>query len=541
MTILGFSGNFYRGTHDASCVVLKNGKVVSYVEEERFLRIKHAVAYVPEKAFNYSLSKNNLKLNNLTLAFPQTTWKDFPRRIKQFFFFKYNVQPKKILYFGHHLSHAASSYFSSGFKSSAIMTADYSGDGIGTGFYRGAGQRIFKITEIPSSNSLGTLYSAFTQYLGFERNLDEYKVMGLASFGRPKYNLDKFIQTSGLQYNVNKKFINSDLFLSFPHFLSNQQPLFSDEFDKVLGPHRIKSQELKTVHKDIAASVQKKLEETVLKLIDKLIKETKEENLCVAGGVFLNCTLNGIIQRSGLVKNLYVPPVAGDNGVALGAGYLAAIEVGDKVKPISHPFLGSSYTNAQIEAILKRSKLKYLKAKNIEKEIAKKLSKGQIIAHFNGAMEVGARALGNRSILADPRDPLMKDKINKLVKFREEFRPFAPAVLSEKADLFFENIKKSPFMTSSFIVKPKARKLIPATTHIDGTARVQTVEKKFNNRFWKIIKEFGSITGIPVVLNTSLNRNFEPIVESPDQAIAVFAATGIDAVVLGDFIIEKKQ
>lgn len=539
MKILGFFGNFYRGTHDASCVYIEDGRVVSFVEEERFLRIKHAVAYIPERSLGYILKKYGLKLNELTLAFPQTTWKDFPKRIEQFFDFKFNTQPKKIIYFSHHLSHAASSYYSSGFKSAVIMTADYSGDSISGGFYHASGTKIDKIQEIPSENSIGTFYSAITQNLGFERNLDEYKVMGLASFGKANINMDDIIQVKNLKYKINKKYINPDLFLPFPNFFSNQQPLFNKNLDRLIGKHRLRGEKITQMHQNIAASGQRKLEEVVLHLIEKLIKKTREESLCVAGGIFLNCTLMGKILRSGLVKNIYIPPVSGDNGVALGAAYLAAVQLREKIEPLKHPYLGSSYTENEMKKIIERSKLKFTKVKNIENEIAKRLSIGQIVGRFSGKMEVGARALGNRSILADPRDPKMKENINKHVKFREEFRPFAPAVLKEEASKYFEEIIDSPYMTISFMVKPKMRKIIPATTHIDGSARVQTVNKNINASFWKIISEFGKLTGVPIILNTSLNRNFEPIVESPDQAIAVFAATGIDAIAIGNFILTK--
>lgn len=537
MHILGFFGNFYRGSQDGSCVILEDGKVISAVEEERLLRIKHAVAYMPERAISYSLAKIKKPLKNLILSFPQTTWKDFPNRAKQFFYYKFGQQPKKILYFNHHLSHAASSFYASGFKESAILTADQSGDGVSGGLYYGKNGKIKTLKQIDSKNSLGTFYALITEYLGFIRNLDEYKVMGLSAFGKPLINLDNLLQVKKCYFRLNTKFINDDFHKPFPSFLSGQQPLFNSRLDRFLGTHRLKDEKITQKYKNIAASTQKKLEETVLKLVECVQKETGSKNLCVAGGVFLNCSLNGVISRSGLVKKLYVPPVAGDNGVSLGAAYLACKKLGITPKPLPHAYLGTDYDDKQIAKILTRSKVRFSRPLNIEKLIARQLSKGKIVGHFNGSMEYGPRALGNRSILADPRDPQMKDKINKLVKFREEFRPFAPSVLLEEAQNYFENITDSPFMTVTFKVKSK---IIPSVTHVDNTSRVQTVRREINERFWNIINEFQKITNVPVVLNTSLNRNFEPIVESPDQALAVFASTGMDVLVLGNYWVEKQ-
>ncbi len=445
---------------------------------------------------------------------------------KNFGPFSQNIQ-----FFGHHFSHAVSACVLSGFKESAVLVCDGRGALNSTTIWEWKNGKLNLWRRYRAPNSVGFIYSRFTQYLGFEPLSDEWKVMGLAPYGKPGVDLSYFIKIDENGYEVNlKSLLGKD---------------YNDlsEIEKRLGPRRNPEEEITERHKDIAYALQEVTERIMLFLARQAVKLTGIRNLCMAGGVALNCKANGLILRSGIVNDIFIQPAAGDDGSALGAAFACYEKIDGKLPSLKmeHPYFGSSFSDEEIEKLLNTYKLPYKKLQNPAREGARLLTEGKIIGWFQGKWEFGPRALGNRSILADPRDPLMKEKVNNAVKFREEWRPFAPSVLEEYAEEYFEGCKSSTFMILTFYVKAEKRAKIPAVTHVDGTARVHTVKKSVNPLYWRLIDEFRKLTGITVVLNTSFNLKGEPIVGTPFDAIRTFYTSGLDALIIGNFIIEKKQ
>jgi carbamoyltransferase len=326
----------------------------------------------------------------------------------------------------------------------------------------------------------------------------------------------------------------------YPAMHGLQQPSFSEALVQKLGPARIPGAVITTRHKDIAASVQKRLEEVVASLVRKLHAETGFRNLCIAGGVGLNCSMNGALLSMDCIDTLFVPPVANDAGLALGAAVEIAARYGLPLQQLEHASYGPAYSREKVQHILERSKLRYHESTDVIGFVAEALANNKIVGWFQGAMEFGPRALGNRSILADPRQPDMQDRINYYVKFREDFRPLAPSMLEEYAGEYLVNGCPSPFMTITFPVQEKKRQVIPAVTHVDGTCRAQTVTATSNPRYYNLIRRFAEITGVPVVLNTSLNVKGDPIAMKPEDALATFFSTGLDYLAIEDFIVAKE-
>lgn len=566
MNILGLAGLLIDG---ASCLI-KNSRLVAAVEEERYTRVKHAsminsgglpyesieaclriggiswadidhVGYYfePWREF-FSLSKFRLRRSYASpsaMAYYQIYYLDNLRR--------HLIIPKlikskcrnsvKFHWFGHHLCHAASAYYASPYEESAILVIDALSEIECTSFYRAKGCRIGKLFSYNFPHSLGFVYALMTDYLGFKSNNDEYKVMGLASFGKPIY-FDKLkdvvrIKPDGeirLNYSYFDKFFRGRDYLN-------------GKFLSVFGPKRKAEEELTERHMDLAASLQFLMEESIMKMANHLYKITGIQNICIAGGVGLNCTANGRLLRDGPFRNIFLQPACHDAGGALGAASLVKHEVlGDsKREELKNPYMGEEFSNEQIKKQLDETKMPYQYCDDIVSKCAELIAAGKIVGWFQGRAEWGPRALGNRSILADPTRPDMKDLINKYIKHREDFRPFAPAVTIEDVGKFFENIKTSPFML--FVVKTKdiAKEKIPAVVHIDKTSRVQTVERSANPRFYDLLRAFEAIKGVPVLLNTSFNVNKEPIVNSPADAIRCFYSAGLDYVAIGDYLVSK--
>jgi len=385
------------------------------------------------------------------------------------------------------------------------------------------------------SNSLGRAYSQFTQYLGFKTNNDEYKVMGLASYGKPTYDLSKLIKITKNGYEVEPSYFYNYSFTKRKYDVSKLAKAFGQA-------RKDDNQRIDDRHKNIAASIQKRLEDVGLHLVKKAIEKTNNKNLCLAGGVALNCKMNGEILQSGLIEDIYVQPVANDAGTALGAALELYAKLGYKSKfKMDHVYWGNEYSKEQIEEALKKSKLKYTYYDDIEGETAKEISKGNIIGWFQGRMEVGPRALGNRSILANPTIKGMDDKVNIEIKFREKWRPFCPSMLESAKEEYLEGAHETPFMILTFNVKKDKRKEIPSVTHIDGTARPQTVRKETNPKYWKLIKSFESESGTPVLMNTSFNIKGDTIVRTPDDAIRTFLNTGMNVLSIGNYMVKKKK
>ena len=553
-------------TFDAAACLIRDGEIVAAIEEERFSRLKHHSG-MAHRAIKHCLEKAHIGPEDIDyISFCYKPWLRYARRIpyrlvKMFTYpvYSYRIltheigfvqnflrelkllkgKNTKIIYPGHHICHAASTFFVSPFEDASILTIDQRGEWDTTFLGIGAGNKIKKLKAIGYPHSLGIFYAAITHYLGFKPDSDEYKVMGLSAYGRPNYSkemrdivsMDKngefHLDLSYFAYHLNRGFYNA--------------PYWQPKFFKLFGPARKPNEEVTQHHMDIAASAQRRLEEIVFHMADYLYKQTKLENLCIAGGVGMNGVANGKLLQRGPFKYIYIPPVSSDNGLALGGALAVYHNILNfpRNNSLQRADWGTEYSDNEIESALKIAKVSYSRCEKPAAEAAKLIAEGKIVGWFQGRMEYGARALGFRSILANPTIPEMKDIINKFVKHRENFRPFAPAVIFDYAREYFEMSDPIPFMTTVVPVKKEKQSVIPSVTHVDGTARLQTVARENNPLFWELINEFGKITGVPIVLNTSFNVMGEPLVESPGQALRTFFSTGIDTLVIGPFLINK--
>lgn len=561
MHILGVTA-FY---HDSAASLIKDGKIISALEEERFTRVKHDNSF-PYKAINFCLKANNLSMSDIDyiayyekplLKFERIlqtfveTWpfslhpfrKSIPEWLGERIKVGYILRKKlgfrgKTFFIPHHLSHAASVFLTSPFKNAAILTIDGVGDLSTTGMWIGNKNNIENIGEIHFPHSLGLFYSTFTSFLGFRVNNDEYKVMGLAAYGKPLYanNLRNLIRM-----NKDGSF---ELDLSYFSFRESFR-MWSNKFEALFGNPRKPGSKIEKRHRDIAASLQSVTEEVYFRILQKLFQETKLKNLCISGGVALNSLANGKIFDQTLFEKIYNFGPAGDSGTSVGAALYVynSLLKRPRKKCVKTLYFGSKYPKSYIEKLLKYNGLKYQKTANREvlvDNVANMLYMNKIVGWFQGRMEFGPRALGARSILANPTLKEMKGRVNK-IKRREGFRPFAGSVLQKKVDMYFNVPKKnyhSPFMNFCFKVKEEAKTKIPAIVHADGTCRIQTVSKD-NGLYYKLIKKFYDLTGLACILNTSFNLSFEPIVETPQQAIDDFKNSPMDILVLEDFLIYK--
>jgi carbamoyltransferase len=552
MNIIGISA-FY---HDSACCLLQDGKIKNAAEEERFSRVKFDPS-LPKEAFNYCLKDAGLTIVDIdAIAYYENPVKKLGRQLLSGFDYRRSenwakmdpARPEQqirsvlgyegpVLFYDHHLSHAASAYYYSGFESSAILTIDGVGEFATTTFGKAQGNNIDLFEEVDFPHSIGLLYATITSYLGFRINSDEYKVMGLAPYGKPLY-VDKM-------YKLIKLLGNGQYELDMQYFeFVNHNRMYSDLLPQLFGfPARKKGEEINQFYKDISKSLQVLLEEILLEKARYLYKTSPSENLCMAGGVALNCVANGRILKEGPFKKMFVQPAANDAGCALGAAALAYIELTNSkaaIEPVRHVNLGPEYSNSEILNVLQNSPLNYTQADHSEMlaHTAKLLSEGKVLGWFQGRMEFGPRALGSRSIIADPRQPQMRDKINAIIKKREMFRPFAPAILDERKGEYFDLAHSSPYMLETCQVISKVS--LPAITHVDNSARVQTVDAYSNQVFRKLLQEFDRLTGCPILLNTSFNMN-EPIVCTPADAIKCFVLSQLDGLVMGDYIILRED
>jgi len=536
---LGISGGVLIGNQDGAAALIKDGEIIAAAEEERLIKVKHASGRLPKYAIKYCLKQAGIDIHDVdAVGFAGATYVNFEQILSSFFAFQFGYAPP-IHLFDHHTAHAASTYFISPFckDKSLVITFDYSGDRASTLIFKAENGRLDELTRINKPNSLGIYYSILTQYLGFEKDTDEYKVMGLSSYGEPKFDMSHILKPKENEY-----FLNPDILRKIAPNMpapSKQECLYS-EFP-LPGKARLPEEPITQYYKDVAASGQRALENVVLHTVKNAVAGTGIRNLCLAGGVALNCVMNQKIRESGLVDGLFVPPHTSDAGLSIGCAILLNSQNKRTMPaPMTHCYWGPEYTEDEIKTVLDRSGMAYEKPADICRRAAEDIAAGKIVGWFQGRMEFGPRALGNRSILADCRRGDMTDRINALVKFREEFRPFAPSVLAEAVTEFFERSAPSPYMTLIFDVKKAKQGVVPAITHVDGTARVHSVEKQQNTRYYKLIETFASITGIPLVLNTSLNVQGQPIALDPKDALSVLYATGMHAMAIGPFYLAKK-
>tara|TARA_Y100000034_G_scaffold136912_1_gene216988 strand:+ start:9902 stop:11602 length:1701 start_codon:yes stop_codon:yes gene_type:complete len=563
--ILGISSLI---SENPSAALIKDGKLIAAVEEERFNRIKHSQGYpFPEKSIQYCLDYAGITLKDIESigvggASPlEHLKKEFLLALKRPILFlnigkwlktfKKNkghdfFKDKRITYYPHHLTHASSSFYVSGFNNANIISMDGKGETTSTFLAEGRNsKKIYKIKEYSSLNSIGALYESFTDYLGFKRHSHEGKVMGLASYGKPINKINQIIKFTKEGYSC-------ETFSRYSAMLKNayKKVFFGEKinsFEKLLiknfGQKRKKDEPITKRHENIAATIQYIQEKVVLKLAKSMYEKNGITNFCLAGGSSLNCCSNGLLSEQDFVKNIFVQPASSDAGTSIGAAFLEWIKLSNKKSDfkMTNAYYGPEYTNQEILKELKKTNLKYKKYNKISKVTAKLISKGKIIGWFQGRMEMGPRALGNRSILADPTNKIIKDKVNLQVKHRENWRPFAPSILSEAAPEYFENSTEDPFMILSFRVKKEKRDKIPSVVHIDGTTRPQSVTKKDNPRYYELIKEFEKIKGVPIVLNTSFNDKEEPLVCSPKDAISCLKRTNLDYLAIGNYLVRNNH
>ncbi len=583
--ILGISA-FY---HDSAATLVKNGEIIAAVQEERFTRKKHDSSF-PIHSINYCLKEANITIDDIDyIVFYEKVFEKFERLIETYLHFaprgitsflasmpvwikekiyiKDTIRNKtsykgEILFSRHHLSHAASAFYPSPFKEAAILTIDGVGEWETTTYGTGKDNHIELWKSINFPHSLGLLYSAFTYYLGFKVNSGEYKLMGLAPYGKPKYTniiLDNLIDVKeDGSFRLNLEYFDYHTGLK----------MINNKFIKLFGmPPRKPDETITEKHTDIASSIQRVTEEIILKMVNHIYKETGMKYLTLAGGVALNSVANGRILRESPFENIWIQPASGDAGGSLGSAlliwykYLNNPRNADNKNDFQkYSYLGPSFTNKEIEKVLNRYNAKY-QYKDYDEiiEIGSDLiNEGKVIGWFQGRMEFGPRALGNRSIIGDARNKEMQRKMNLKIKFRESFRPFAPSVLEEKVSDYFEIDRHSPYMLIVTPVKENIRKYpqkelkgleklnfvrssIPAVTHVDYSARIQTVNEKQNPLYHKLIKRFYEKYGCAVIINTSFNVRGEPIVCTPEEAFLCFMRTDMDYLIIGNYILKKEE
>ncbi len=599
--ILGISA-FY---HDSAAALTVGGKIIAAVQEERFTRKKHTPDF-PVNAINYCLEEAGLRIDNLdAIVFYDKPLLKFERLLETYYAFApkglrsflkaipiwlsekmflkkrifdelkacgdYDKKQVKLLFPEHHLSHAASAFFCSPYSDAAILTIDGVGEWCTASIGHGSGNQITFHKELHFPHSVGLLYSAFTYYLGFKVNSGEYKLMGLAPYGNPDAEqTQQFVQT----IKEHLVHIKSDgsiwLDQSYFNYATGLRMAKDEKWATLFGfPRRNDEADPEQHHCNLALAIQQVTEEIVLKMAQAAKTLTQSDNLCMAGGVALNCVANGKLLKANIFKNIYIQPAAGDSGGALGAALAAHYMYFNKERKaeqnaMPHPYLGPAFSEKEIQSMNKKVRAVSHQHKHFEElaqEMAARIAEGQVVGWFQGNMEFGPRALGNRSILADPRNPDMQKKLNLKVKNREGFRPFAPSVLSDDTKDYFDMETDSPYMLLVAPVKAKRQKQlpenyhdlplwdrlyfqrsdVPAITHLDFSARVQTVHQSTNPRYWALIRAFKKITGYGLLINTSFNVRGEPIVCTPYDAYRCFMSTEIDYLVIENFVYCKTE
>ena len=575
MNIVGY----FQGIDPAACL-LQDNRLVAFCEEERLVRYKHAPGIFPARSIETCLRQGGLSLKDIdcfaygwdaprygdgrmqafyerinqehapdagTLGWQQRNVGWFsPQRLQAQLggaLHKYFGDPStpRLVFEPHHRSHAATAFYFSPFDEALVFVIDGSGDSDCATLWRGHGTELELIHSIEIPHSLGWFYAAITEYLGFDAYDGEYKVMGLAAYGSPNAKLraalEKVVRpgAAGFDFAVDSRFIHHG-----KHSFSDR---FTDELVEIMGlPPRLGRRKLSPEHEDLAFEAQRTLEEHVLRLLRHFAAQTKQKNICLSGGVALNVKMNSRIHREGLFEDMFIFPIPSDSGTGIGAAAAHSVrETGRRPEPLEHVYLGPSFEEGDIEQQLRSCGLAYERHADIAEPVAELLADGQVVAWVQGALEGGPRALGARSILADPRDVRARDRVNAAIKFREYWRPFCPSMTTAAAPRYLEKCASAPFMVVAFEATEEAKRRIPAVVHVDGTVRVQTVSAKTNPIYHRLLEAFERRTGVPVLLNTSFNIKGEAMVCSPRDALRTFWSTGIDAVAIGQCLVKKPR
>jgi carbamoyltransferase len=567
--------NAYHG--DASAAIVKDGQLLAAVEEERFNRKKHCAGF-PAAAVRYCLEAANISVDELDhvgisrdpsahlhkkILFSLTRLPNLSGLIaarlanaakvhdlREELARALDVPPQfraKIHKVEHHRAHMASCFLVSPFDRAAILSIDGFGDFISTMWGIGEGNRMDVLGQIEYPHSAGIVYTATSQYLGFPKYGDEGKVMGLAPYGRPRY-LEQFrdiIRTDNGGFKLDLNYFKHDsegVDMTWEDGSPTIGRIFSDKFIDAFGPARLAGEPLTSLHEDIAASLQARLEEVSFHILNRLHQQTKTDRLCLAGGVAYNSVMNGKILLNTPFREVFVQPAAGDSGTALGVCYYIHNVLLQQPRSfvMEHAYTGPEFANRQIDSLVRTCDFVWreLSDDELTRAAAQAVADGKIVGWFQGRMEFGPRALGNRSIIVDPRRSEMKDILNARIKKREPFRPFAPSILEERVGDYFEQSHPSPAMLMVYQVKQDKRSVIPAVTHVDGSGRLQTVSRSGNPRYYQLISDFEQLTGVPVVLNTSFNED-EPIVCTPEEALNCFQRTRMDVLFLGNYMLQR--
>lgn len=538
MYVLGINGGVRAGYQDVTAVLIKDGEVVFAIAEERLNRIKHSAGMLPYLSVIEALRYEGIQMNDVDYIATQgaTFGNEYDSILAEFYSYNFGYCPP-IRRVHHHLAHAASAYYGSNFDEAIILTMDASGDGIALQKAIGIQGEIEILEQVPRSNSLGVFYSMMTQFCGFVRDTDEYKLMGLAPYGNAnQVNLDDVLHLEHNCFRLNPNYVKQ--YKSGSPQGSRQQAAFNERLINLLGKPRQPHEHLNQYFMNVAAATQIKLNEAVINTVKDLHHKTGFRKLCLAGGVALNCETNRLIAEMDFIEELFVQPASGDDGVSLGAAWIVSQELGVRPKVPHNYCLGKSFSHHEIEAELDLLCVDFKRIEDVAEKAADLVADGKIVGWHQGRDEFGPRALGNRSILANPQLANMKDKLNQKVKFREAFRPFAPSVLAEEANRYFEGkFPESPYMTINYKVLESAN--LPSITHQDRTARIQTVSEHQNPLYYRFLKALQKNTGMGVCINTSFNRKGEPIVHRPKDAVAAFYGSGMDALLIGNFMLHK--
>jgi len=572
-----FLGLFGYGPNPSAAIV-RDGAIVAFAEEERFNRIKTAPNALPVSALLYCLKAAGIGIDAVAgigfgwdseryvdamPRFYAETRTEFPSADSEYNLLQEEyllnlyhperirtdlrhalasrgvfLDPSRVRFLPHHLCHAASTFYASGFGEASILTIDGSGEEYSSFMWHGVEDRIKELRHVKLPHSLGGFYATFTEFLGFKAYQDEGKLMGLSSYGRYsdeiQAQLDEVLPWSPgsgeFRLNPYMRYLG-------PRTYGRR---FTDRFVATFGKPRLGHEPIEAYHRDLAFNVQWRLEQIVAALVRSLIALTGVPSLCLAGGVAMNCCMNGKLSRLEQVRDIFVQPASADNGIALGAAWLLAQRAGvTSFDRMHHAYWGPSFSDAQVEAALREAKITYRRSSAVLEETAAALVAGKIVGWFQGRMEVGARALGGRSILASPLFPDMRDRLNREVKHREDWRPFCPSLPIDDYRRYFEHGADSDFMILAYPVREAFRERIPSVVHVDGTARPQTVREDHHPRFYRLLKIFGRLSGHPVLINTSFNVQGEPIVCTPGDALRCFGGTGLDMLIMNDFVVEK--